>query len=707
MRINPLWPWVLILWGACAATVFAQAPTPDQESAPTRESPPDTLATHLPDLIVVPLGMPWGDQPVPGGVLRRAWGESLAETLEQLPGISAVRRSADAAEPVIRGLGWERVQTFLGAVPLYGACPGHMDPPATYLESASLQRVDVYRGAEGGLMPGAVGGMILADPHYERPAGAADRWRTFVNTGYGTARDAYHLDTGVYGGRGRLDVRASVGVREASDYTSPEGTVVPADASHRRADLSVGWNATEDARLWTAFTYAHDEDLDFPALPMDAVSSDFLAGNAGWRWRRPGSGWTQVSVTAGFSTVDHLMDNSLKPTAAVMQASTDTDARSWGAHVQAVRDDDSVRWTLGLDGTGLTRDANRTRTMMGTTYRDHLWPDARQVTYGASARAVINPSGVTRWALTGRLDGVDSRARAVDDPSLQGMTIGEQWVGYFGSGAENPDRTEAVGAAAVQVDRVLGEGVDGYLRTGVGARAAGVTERYYAFAPAPGGYQLGNPTLDPEKKHELEAGLAWIADAWAVRAAVFGSWFSDYILPEVIDSMDVNGDGSPDAIKGFVPVDARLYGGELTLQWRPSEVVRLPLAVSWVRGENTSDHRDLPEIPPLSGYVELRIRGHAVTQTWISARCDFAADQNHVDPLFVEDSTPGYAVWGLGLDTEPMAGLTVSARLENIFDREYHEHLVREAVLPVGGLAKGQEIPAVGRNLRLAARWVF
>ncbi|NTW37363.1 MAG: hypothetical protein HGB17_14825, partial [Syntrophobacteraceae bacterium] len=48
---------------------------------------------------------------------------NIGDVIDDTPGVSAVRRGANATEPVIRGLGWERVQTQIGPIPIYGGCP--------------------------------------------------------------------------------------------------------------------------------------------------------------------------------------------------------------------------------------------------------------------------------------------------------------------------------------------------------------------------------------------------------------------------------------------------------------------------------------------------------------------------------------------------------------------------------------------------------
>jgi len=45
--------------------------------------------------------------------------------------------------------------------------------------------------------------------------------------------------------------------------------------------------------------------------------------------------------------------------------------------------------------------------------------------------------------------------------------------------------------------------------------------------------------------------------------------------------------------------------------------------------------------------------------------------------------------------------------VDNIFDRQYYDHLTREAMTPTGGLMPGDEVPAVGRNVSITARIEF
>ena len=671
----------------------------------------DTISTRLPGLEVSAALAPWLDTALDNDALDARRGENLGERLDGLPGVAAVRRAASAAEPVIRGLGWERVRTMLGAVPLYGACPGRMDPPATYLTPLAADEVTVFRN--GGAGPGGGGGdggAIVARPDYERAAGEGDGTDPWLGLGYGSAREALRVEGGVLGRTPSFDFKAGVGYRSFDDYTAPDGTVVPAGQTTSSVAGSLAWRARPDQRLWYAGTYVHETDIDFPALPMDNVTTDFQAHNLGWRSTADNGLLRCLELTAGLSTIDHLMDNHLKPNWGVMRAATTSETASWGVH--AVGDlvpREGWRLRTGLDLTNLTRDATRTREVVatGATSADRLWPDAVQLDAGAFAELGWDLGSGRELQVGGRGDIIDSRARAADAASLGGRTVREQYVNFYGVDAATTDRTETLGQVSLGLTGTAGRRGQWELRTGMSTRAAGVTERYYAFGPAPGGFQVGDPSLAAEKKWESEVGLTIGGDHLTAGVRIFHARIGDYILPTVIERRDVNGDAVVDVIKGFANVDATLAGGEVGWEYRPTGRLQVPLTVSLVRGRNTTDGRDLPEMPPLFGTAAVRWLGHPGTRTWLIASCDFAADQNRIDPVFPENRTGGWAVWSIGLESRPRAGWRLGLTVRNLFDRLYIEHLTREALLPVGGLAAGQEIPAPGRSLEFAARLGF
>ena len=51
--------------------------------------------------------------------------------------------------------------------------------------------------------------------------------------------------------------------------------------------------------------------------------------------------------------------------------------------------------------------------------------------------------------------------------------------------------------------------------------------------------------------------------------------------------------------------------------------------------------------------------------------------------------------------------MTIEAGVENLLDKEYWEHLTREAAGNVPGLERGQEIPQPGRWVSVALRFEY
>jgi iron complex outermembrane receptor protein len=180
---------------------------------------------------------------------------------------------------------------------------------------------------------------------------------------------------------------------------------------------------------------------------------------------------------------------------------------------------------------------------------------------------------------------------------------------------------------------------------------------------------------------------------------------ADFIHDIVLDRTDVNGDGTPDVIRGFQNVDATLYGGEVSAVIRIGSHWTLPAALAYVRGENDDESKPLPEIPPLEGRAAVRYAFGGPLPGWAELGGRFADDQHRIDAEFPEDRTPGFAVWHLRGRLELGRGIELQVGVENLLDREYHEHLTRETKLPVGDLGAGDEIPQPGRAVVVALRY--
>lgn len=649
--------------------------------------------------------MPQSDK-VPREVLQSGRFANAGEAVIELPGVSAVRRAAGSAEPVIRGLGWERVFTQIEHLPLFGACPGHMDPPVTYGRAHGTQEIVVIKGVPSvALGPGGTGGRIIVKTDYERGAESPSGLGGWVRSAYDSVREGIVGEIGVQGGDRTVDLRGAFEALDYHDYESADDVKVPADQDEYSSSVSLGVRPLKNHRWRNSVNYVREEDVDYPSLPMNLDETDYWAYTTGYRIDFVEGKLKQFDSSFGLLKIDHVMSNRNKPTRSVFENETSSDSDAYSASAKLVWNFNSrTELITGADYFLLGRDAVRSRFNVNTGQRffDHIWPDACQWDLGAFVESTIDMSDELKLRIGGRVDRVESNADAVDEVSLQGNTVQENYIRFYGTEAEDVDRTETVGGGNALLEWKANDQLVMYLGGGLTSRSAGITERYFAFAPAPGGYQVGNPAIDHEKKYEVDTGFDWTGSWFDCSVSVYHFWIHDYILPTALERLDVNGDGSPDPIRGFTNVDARLYGFESSMVLRLNENLHFPLSLSYVRGKNTSDDRDLPEIPPLEGTAAVRYQNGESRPWWVQFGGRFVARQDKVDEIFPEDETGAFNVFHLRGGFSFGKSFRVEAGVENLFDEEYNEHLTREALLPVNDLKQGDEIPAPGRSFQIS-----
>ena len=490
--------------------------------------------------------------------------------VEQIPGVSAVRVSVDTPEPVVRGLGWERVPTQIDFLPIYGACPGRMDPPTVYLSPESINTLVIVKGLPSVTYgPGGTGGRVMAQsvPNPSEPAlnGAS----AYATTTWNGGRDGM---TGLVGGNignGMVEGGASFNAIDLGDYESGAGKTVPAENRSYGGGATLRWTPTDSSGYWINWNMHRIDHLDYPALPMDATDVNANTFTFGSRHEELGRSFNAIEWSGGYSAIDHVMDNADKPNRTVMEAEAVTESQTLGLRMEtdwAFNSD--TDWSLGVDTHYLTRDALRTRYMVtpGTTFQDPIWPDASQGQAGLFAERTALLEHNSRLRLGLRFDGVFSAVGKADEPldpptSSIAPTVREAYAYYYGAEARDTDRNEFLSSGNVLWEIPQGDDMLWYTGAGWVQRAASITERFYAFAPAPGGYLVGNPALDPETKAEFDVGVNFFGNRFELGAQLYCAYIRNYILETGIATDDVNGDGTDDLIRGFVNTDAVLTGG--------------------------------------------------------------------------------------------------------------------------------------------------
>lgn len=632
---------------------------------------------------------------------------TTGEALLGLTGVHGVRRGSGQIDPVLRGLSGDRVVTQLAHLPLHGACPGRMDPPVNMIPLLSVDDLAVVPGlASVALGAGGSGGRIVLDD--ELAPHVSSRLAARTRVGFDGARDATVAELRMDDRIGGVDARFALEGVRAHDYSDPSGRKVPSSQEVLHGVLAIAGRPRDDLRGWLTLNAGTEGHTDFPALPMDMRRSDIGMLTGGLR-HTPNAD-TAYELRLGGSWVDHSMDNREKSNFARMEANTESEATSLGARLLRATTTGDTRWEIGLDATVVGRDARRLRTLRanGVRFDEHLWPDLSQTDTGAFAH-ITHPLGDGASLRFGtRIDRVHSAADASADPLGPG-TVADAWVRFHGAPARTADDTRVTTSTNVDATWRVSPRLRVHGGTALLQRAPGIHELYLAYAPAPGGFAVGNPTLDTETSWDSQIGFLWDDERTSLRCTVYHSTFDDFVLNTTVAFEDVNGDGSPDRVRSFRNVGARRTGAEVDGRLRLSSRWWIPFAAHAVHAHNTTDDTPLPETPPVDGRIGLQWTGSRGRLAPWSAQLDLraAAAQERVDTAFGEDETPGFVVLDLNLDLSPSADTVLRVGVSNLLDHAYHEHLTREVVLATADLAAGQEILAPGRALHASLGWRY
>jgi len=222
---------------------------------------------------------------------------------------------------------------------------------------------------------------------------------------------------------------------------------------------------------------------------------------------------------------------------------------------------------------------------------------------------------------------------------------------------------------------------------GQGFRAPSVDD-LTIFGPFPGGFEVPNPTLQPEKSLNYEAGFRLLHRRVLGTATYFSNDFAGLINRTAGDFdgksyRDLNENGVQDTREPLIfqrhnAGRARIqgFGGEaqvvLASQWR------LGGNLTWTRGEDGITHLPLRRIPPVMGMT--RVRWSASARLWVEGSSRFATRQTRlspgdlVDPLILTGGTPGFVAFNVRGGFDIRHAGRVTAAVQNLTDQTYRTH---------------------------------
>ncbi len=208
-----------------------------------------------------------------------------------------------------------------------------------------------------------------------------------------------------------------------------------------------------------------------------------------------------------------------------------------------------------------------------------------------------------------------------------------------------------------------------------------------------GVFEIGNHLLKDEIGHGGDLFINYRKNQFSVELAGYVNHFMNYIIFQptgLIDSV------SAYPIFVYEGDEARISGGELSLQYRFFENLKLTATADYVHGQRMGNGiENLPFMPPLRLSSALK---YDFGSFWIGARVQRVSKQSSVAPD--EDKTDGYVLLGAqaGVRIDRTGRHIIIARGENLLDAAYRDHLSR---------IEDRNVFMPGRNVNLTYRWLF
>lgn len=615
--------------------------------------------------------------------LAMARGQTLGETIKNLPGVSVVQLGPSIAKPVIRGLNSQRVLVLNGGLRQEDQQWGTEHAPN--LDSFDADAVTVVRGAATVLYgPDALGGVVRVD-HAAVPDAAPLRGDLSLN-GFSNSRQGA-LSVGVQGGGltlpgiGRTGYRLRVTGRKAGNGRAPDYYLSNTGFAELNGSLTLGaqrrWGTTELAmsRYGTelgVLQQAHAGSFEDLQRAMSSAPNDSAFT---YRINRPNQRvshntlrWRTTVILPAANELEFVYGFQYNQRREYDNHGPLRVRNIPAFHLRLFTNSLDVRWKhapwngmLGTVGLSATQQGNQT---LGKAF---LIPG---YDLGQGAVYAQEEWHAGRLSLTGgaRLDRIAQSTIAFADAGILSPAGTKAWNGFSGSfGAAY--RFSSAWNASVRVARAW--------------RPPTVNERYaQGVHHGTAQYELGSPSLRAEQSTGIESTLAYEHEHATLNVAAYSNRIDRFIYLQPRDPVYT--------IRGTFPgyryaqTDARLRGLEVAGAWYPRTLISVHLTATAVRGTNRGTGQPLYDMPADRALVQLRMHGERrrIGQWYAGIGSVLVRQQDGVPQGTIYTlPTAGYALMQgeIGTTAMPLFGkpTDVSLSINNAMNTRYRDYLSR------------------------------
>lgn len=613
-----------------------------------------------------------------------------ADLLKNIPGFSVIRKGGTDGDPVFRGMAASRLSILLDGEAILGGCGSRMDPPTAYVFPEAYESVTILKGPQSVKHgSGSSAGVVMferATPEfYDKPVHG---YASLMGGSFGRNDQVAQIQAG--GEKGYIELG---GTRSDMDnYKDGNGNKVHSAYQRWSTNTALGWTPTLDTKIELTAAVS-DGEARYADRGMDG--SEFSRTNYGLSFQQKAISPIVEEVKAKIyrNYVDHVMDNySLRTTP--LDTNGDPNPRAMNPD----------RETIGAN--------------VGTTLRfgPHWLVDVG-ADYQQNEHSDRMGPGVNAYKSKPRTDDMSFKTTGVytqvhyhfpeEHGIFAGIRVNKDEAEDLRANTNTSGETDTnwLTSGFLRYEHQLDPTNRAYAGVGYSERAADYWERTrnpdgkMPMAPS----RISTFEVNPEKVTQLDIGVIHEGKELRGSVSAFYAYHEDYILIEQVGMGNMSG------------VDARniratSYGTEADISWQFAHHWNTDATVSMVRGINDTDDRALGQMPA----HEFRMGLTYDNGVWSSgALARFVNSQSHVaigqGNIVGQDigETSGFAVFSLNAGYRATEQLVFTAGIDNIFDRNYAEHLSKGDANVLGYALQEARVNELGRNLWLKAQYKF
>ncbi|MFZ5807619.1 MAG: TonB-dependent receptor plug domain-containing protein [Verrucomicrobiota bacterium] len=211
-----------------------------------------------------------------------------------------------------------------------------------------------------------------------------------------------------------------------------------------------------------------------------------------------------------------------------------------------------------------------------------------------------------------------------------------------------------------------------FANAGRAFRAPTLLERFFDGPHDGTGVDQGNPNLEPETSWNFDIGAKANYEKFTATTSLFYNMIEDYTIKRL-----TNPAAAPaDQIYAWENVsDARVYGVETDFNYKLDLGFSLFGGMTFTQGYDETNHDDLPNISPLKGTYGLRWEQLVEDRFDVFCEVQGTTAARQSDPGTGERETAGWTTFDFRTGVTMDKNFSVNFVVENIFDRNYHDHL--------------------------------